>query len=346
MESKIQVIQENSDLDEEEARLALDLAEGDIEEALQMIDYVDKPFFTLQIKFETEGSNKVYGLINLVGNGKEGETLKLNVVTTYKRDLWNINVNANNKVFNQTIREVKEDSGTTYDLDVRNAFTDKLNSAQIFELFTNIKEECYPEVEGIIRDLLNPIFNKRVELEIGVSLLTKTQLNRKTTIGMSNDKKEKEEEEEKAETDETQLSIYLKSAPVISAVNGCKVKDLEVGDDILVRIVDKREVGRYLGDLISTERKGIAIGNITDIYFNEESGRYTIMLEFGPKIYGKLLAEGEIKIALVEELEEKIGNQGGSEDESNIKIELDIPWVLITLFVVLIIIVVFLLQFN
>lgn len=343
MDSKIQVIQENSDLDEKEAELALDLAEGDIEEALQMVDYVDKPFFALHIKFETEGSNKVYGLVNLVGNGKEGETLKLNVITTYKRELWSTRVDINNTVFDRTIEEVKEGSGTTYDKDIRNAFTDELNSAQLFELFTSVKEDCLPGIKGMIRDLLNPIFNKKIELEIGTELLTKTQLDQKTTVELNNNKEEEEKEEE--ETEKTQLSIYLKSAPVISAVNGCKVRELEIGDKILVRIIDEREVGRYLADLISTEEKGVAVGKIIDIHFNEQSDRYTLMLEFGPKIYGKLLVEGEIKIALIDELEERFG-QLEKQEETNIGFELDFPLGLILLFLLLVVVIILLLLYS
>ncbi|ADL12810.1 DUF4899 domain-containing protein [Acetohalobium arabaticum] len=329
MDSKIQVIQENSDLDETEAELALDLAEGDIEEALQMVDYVDKPFFALHIKFETEGSNKVYGLVNLIGNGKEGEILRLNVITTYKRELWSIGVDINNKVFDRTIEEVKEGSGTTYDKDIRNSFTDELNSAQLFELFTNVKEDCLPGIKGMIRDLLNPIFNKKIELEIGTGLLTKTQLARKTTVEFDDNKEDEEEE-----TENMQLSIYLKSVPVISAIKGCKVKELEIGDEILVRIIDEREVGRYLAELISTEEKGVAVGKITDIHFNEQSDRYTLMLEFGPKIYGKLLVKGEIKIALRDK-----------QEETNIGFELGFPIGLILLFLLLVIIIILLLLY-
>ncbi|KXS44566.1 MAG: hypothetical protein AWU54_709, partial [Candidatus Frackibacter sp. T328-2] len=76
MDSKSKVIQDNTSLDEEEAKLALDLAEGDLEQALQMVEYVEKSFFTLQMKFQTESSNKMYGLVSIIADGKNGDLLK------------------------------------------------------------------------------------------------------------------------------------------------------------------------------------------------------------------------------------------------------------------------------
>ncbi|MGM0471208.1 MAG: hypothetical protein ACQEQI_02860 [Bacillota bacterium] len=341
-DSKVTVIQKNSDLGAEEARLALDLADGDIKQALEMIDYVEKSFFTLQVKFETEGANKVYGLVSLIANGKEGKQLDLSVITTYDREVLETEVGINNKVFIETINEAKENSGTTYDSDVHEAFTEKLNSAKIFQIYSNIKDDHLLEIEGLIRDLLNPIFNKEIDLELGTKFMTKNQLERESVVNLDPEENDEKSAEESEEDEERKLSIYLKTAPVISAVDGVKVDRLSVGERILVRIVDRREIGRYLADLISTDAKGIAIGKITDIYLNDQSDRYTLTLEFGPKIYGKLLIEGEIKIALADEVDvEEV-----TRDSDNVKqLELEIPWPLVGLFIGLVIILIVLLQF-
>ncbi|KXS40162.1 MAG: hypothetical protein AWU54_2076, partial [Candidatus Frackibacter sp. T328-2] len=132
-----------------------------------------------------------------------------------------------------------------------------------------------------------------------------------------------------------------KCTPIISAVKGIRAGDLEVGDKLLVRIVDRREVGRYLADLISTEDQQIAIGVIDQIYFNEDSKRYTLMIEFGPNIYGKLLIDSEVKLALAHELNKNNNNQEAKE-LSTTMVQLDISRSLLFLFSILIILIIIL----
>ncbi|SDC38008.1 MULTISPECIES: hypothetical protein [unclassified Candidatus Frackibacter] len=333
MDSKSKVIQDNTSLDEEEAKLALDLAEGDLEQALQMVEYVEKSFFTLQIKFQTESSNKMYGLVSIIADGKNGDLLKLGVACSYHRD--DVGLGISNQAFNQTIEEIKSESNSSYDSNVQQAFHDNLNSADVFELFTKTKQEEIQETKFMVEDILNEIFDKRVEVMVESELMTKAQVQQLIEITYESDL------EETVQDEETELSIYLKCTPIISAVKGIRAGDLEVGDKLLVRIVDRREVGRYLADLISTEDQQIAIGVIDQIYFNEDSKRYTLMIEFGPNIYGKLLIDSEVKLALAHELNKNNNNQEAKE-LSTTMVQLDISRSLLFLFSILIILIIIL----
>ncbi|SJZ38303.1 DUF4899 domain-containing protein [Selenihalanaerobacter shriftii] len=338
MDSKLQVIQANSNLDEVEAKLALDLAEGDVNQALNMVEYVAKPFFTLQIKFQGEHSRKIYGLINFIADGKNGELLNLNVVTTYNREVLNIGIEVSNKAFNQTIEEIKEEGSNSYDTEIRQAFYNKLHSADIFELFTEVKKEKTRNVKAAIEEVLDGIFDKGIKVYVADNLMTKAQIQQLTELTIESNSRDEVEENEQ----ETGLSIYLKCAPIISAVHGTKVEDLQEGDEILVKIVDTREIGAYLANLISTNGKYISTGVITQIYFNEESKRYTLMVEFGPKIYGKLLIDGEVKLALAEELLEEQENDNKPEERLSLNVDSLGP--LLVLFLMLIILIIVLLQ--
>lgn len=348
MDSKIKVIQENSDLNEEEAELALDLAEGELDQALNMVEYVEKLFITLQIKFQKGGqTDKVYGLINLIANGKSGDLLHLNVITGYEREISEVKLEISNEAFNQTIDQLEEEHGTSYDGEIRQVFYDQLHSADIFKLFTMIKEDEIRCVEGEITEILNEVFSKQVQVDVEANLITKTQVEKNLDVSIK-EEKEDNKDEEKIESEETksELSIYLKSSAVISAVKGKRVEDLEIGDKILVKIVDKREIGRYLADLISTEKSQISTGIINQIYFNEDSERYTVMVEFGPKIYGKLLVDSEVKLALAKEVEKDKEATDEIEKESNFDfIDLKNFGPLFVLFLVLIILIIILLSF-
>lgn len=344
MNSKLKVIQENCDLDEEEAKLALDLADGNLEQALSMVEYVEKAFFTLQIKFKKPGhSNQVYGLINFIANGKAGELLNLNVVTTYSREVFDIGIEVSNKAFNQTIEEFKEEGSTSYDNEVRRNFYEKLHSADIFELFEMIKRDEIRFIEGEIADVLSEVFSKQVEVDVEANLVTKTQIGQLVNMTVESEEVSEEEEEK-----ESQLSIHLKCSPIISAVKGTRAEDLEVGDEILVRIVDRREIGRYLADLISTEASQITPGMIEDIHFNEGSNRYTFIIEFGPNIYGKLLIDSGVKLATAKDLKrEKKEKEQKTEirERANFQfMDLNLSMPLVILFLVLIILVIILLN--
>ncbi|MCK8823750.1 hypothetical protein [Fuchsiella alkaliacetigena] len=351
MDSKLKVIQNATNLNKEEASLALDLAEGDIEKALEMVDYVEMVFLVLQIKFQIKQSGgKVYGLISIIANGKQGDLLSLNIATAYNREVQETNIDISNEAFVQTIKQIRREQDSSYNLEIKKAFNNTLNSAKIFDLFANVKENELELVSNQLRQILGSVFESQVEVELNAEVITKAQAKQKTHLDLQIETEDIEEgatEEEQGEVAEEKeerdkLSIYLKCAPVISAIEGVKTENLEIGEEILVRIVDKREIGRYLADLICTEENQVARGVINDIYFNEDSGRYTVMLEFGPSIFGKVLAEGEVKLALAESLEVEENEE--EPEEENLKIELDLPWLLLAVLLVLIVIVVFLLN--
>jgi hypothetical protein len=341
MDSKLQVIQENTDLDEKEARLALDLANENIEEALNMVEYVEKPFFTLHIKFEKKGhSNPVYGLISLLCNGRNGDLLSLNVVATYDRDILDVGLDISNEAFEQTINQIKDESSSAYDDEIKQFFYNEIHSADIFELFTMTKEDEIRCIEVEIEDILNDIFNKAVEVNITANLLTKMQVEQ-TSAMIETDVEETEEDEET----KIGLSIYLKCAPIISAVKGTRAKDLEVGDQVLVRIIDKREIGSYLANLLSSGEDSITSGVVNQVHLNEKSNRYTIMIEFGPEIHGKLLVDSEVKLALAEDLQSNEKKEaGGKEKEIFQNKNLNLSPPILFLFVALLFLIVILVQ--
>jgi len=81
----------------------------------------------------------------------------------------------------------------------------------------------------------------------------------------------------------------------------------------MVKIVDEREIGEYLANLLGAKKNNVIIpipATIKDIKKQDETGNMMILVQFGPGIAGKMYVPANIKIEVpfAEELE-KIENE-------------------------------------
>ncbi|AGB41320.1 hypothetical protein Halha_1375 [Halobacteroides halobius DSM 5150] len=292
MDNKVEVIKETLGVENNEAKKALDLADQDLDKALEMVEFVDKSYVLIQGKLNYGGYNKNYALFNLILNGKEGEFIKTNSVVDTDNKLWETDLTVNNKVFTKTIDQFSSNlNKKKQHLALKKIFT----PAHIYQIFQLTKEDNIEERQFFFAEKLERYLEEAVELEIIAKLKTKVQLTRDHPDLFSNEKEDTKENTK--EEGQLGLDIKLKCRPFISPTKGKRPRDLHIEDKLVVEIIDNREIGRYFGKLLTSKSSDLVTGKITALNFNSAVGRYSITVQFGPRVYGKLVTGTEIKIA-------------------------------------------------
>lgn len=314
MDQKIGIIQQTAEINQNEAKQALKLAEGDLDKALQMVDYVSQSYMIIHGRASYGSYNKTYLLFSIVTNGKDGEILKSDLVTTSEDDLENINVDIDHKVFIKTLNDIgikskKSINSKESQLKFERLFT----AADIFELFTLLKADDLSKFKTIFKEKLENFLKEELNLEIFAKTLTKVKLrtyypqlfSEESNIQNNNSIKQN------AEQKDLGLDINLTCQPVISPSSGKRIEELLDGDEILVKISDSSEMGRYLASLLK-DSTGMIKGTIEDREFNQGTERYWVLIKFGPNIYGNLSVSPQIKISIPKKEEKSMENKEGT----------------------------------
>lgn len=110
---------------------------------------------------------------------------------------------------------------------------------------------------------------------------------------------EREEEKEEKEYVKELSLVILQTDIVLSPVKGIPVSELKDGDEVMVRIIDNRDIALYLNKLLGggseTERKPIR-ALIKEIGESQDTGALTFMVEFGPGIFGRAYSQRDLKV--------------------------------------------------
>jgi hypothetical protein len=86
-------------------------------------------------------------------------------------------------------------------------------------------------------------------------------------------------------------------------MSGHPVDDLEEGDQVMVKIIDNREIGKYLAKLLGTNlqdgKSPFIPASIKEIKRIQDPDSYRIISELGPGIYGEswVLPATKVKLA-------------------------------------------------
>ncbi len=291
-EDKVNILQDVLELEEEAAEKALELADGDVDKALEMGEFVDECYVIIHGKLSYGGYNKTYGLFYLIAEGKDGELLREDSVLNNNHDLKQIDLEVSNKAFAKTLADY------TPLEEIKLGLKKNLSPAEIFDLYKYTKNDRQEEVRALVEDKLEEELEAAIELTVYSELKTKPQLENM----YSNLFAEESEVEEESNTDSQQesnddlgLNVVLNCLPVVSPTQGKRSEELSLGNRLLVKIVDDSELGNYFRNLLSND-SGLTTGIIEEINLEPSLSSYKIKIRFGPDIYGEVVVGTEIKV--------------------------------------------------
>ncbi|WP_018248489.1 DUF4899 domain-containing protein [Orenia marismortui] len=304
MNEKIDIIKSTLGVNQNQAEKALNLANGDLDKAIDMIDYIIENHIVIHGKISYGKYNKTYILFSIIANGKKGEIIKVDLASTSKSSLYNINLDIDHKIFVKTLSEIDKRERKNINNDINFNPKRLFTAAEIFELFNIIQNGKEDKIKNIFKDKIEGLVKEAIDLDLYTSIMTKVKLENYYPDLFSEEENKDQDNSEQKEDNKLGLDVNLNCIPLISPSYGKKVTELDIGDKIVVEISDTSEIGRYLSNLLKTS-EGVTFGSIKKIDFIKETGRYSVLIEFGPSIYGNLIVSSELKIETPESNDKK-----------------------------------------
>ncbi|OCL27686.1 hypothetical protein U472_03800 [Orenia metallireducens] len=297
---------------------------------------LQEEYLFINCKFNYGGRIKNYGFINLVIDIKAKSLIKVSALLTSDRDIWDINLHIS--FFKDELDEFIEKSASTEDNELRLKIRDSLDVAGLIEAN---RDEA---VERILKETIENIMQEAVTLNLVIERVNKEELkvtypNLFTKTEDLDDKESKNYKNNNLDgttnNGKLNMDIKLRCNPVISPVKGKKVTELNLGDEIVVKVNDDRDVSKDIVEMLEKNEDGDIIGLIREINYNEELDRYNIVVQFRSSIFGELVVEPELKIKYNQAINEELEN--GKKEA----MELDQNMLIIGIFATIMIILIF-----
>ncbi|WP_018249243.1 hypothetical protein [Orenia marismortui] len=305
--------------------------EEQLEVDLQSSNNSKDNYLIILAKFSYGSRIKNYGFLNIVVDFEVQALTKVILLLGSNKDIWDINLNHN--LFRGEIDELNDDSNYRAD-DFKSKLKESLDIQNLIELATLEQTE---ELNGLVKENIEDIIQEQINLKMTTTYINQEELNNiypelKVVEEVDLNDVELDEESSNTSKEKLNLDIELKCTPVISAVKGKKIDDLDLGDEIFVKITDQREVSNSIADLLGDNQKELT-GKIVEVNFNQELDRYNVLVQFKPNIYGNLVVEPELKIKA-----NKVIENGLNTKDNNQEIKFDKDLIIISAIVLTIII--------
>ena len=269
---KIKALMDDTGCEQSEAETALKLAEGNFNKAISIVGAMLKYITAYKAKIIFQNDN-IFGLIHIITNNKNLDLLRFSVVMTFNPMVYEQNVEVDWFSFEKQIYSYRwvegviENYTNTIDKDLKEFVDSNLKSNKIL----NCKD---------MKLLLETYFaENNVQVEIVAEELTLRDFKKLPKYFPENIPKETISSE--------YSSVIDLEAVIFEDSLGKKVENLEVGDKVLAKIIDTRDIAHYIGHLIGAKKEQTMIPIPTEVQSIEEIGNeYIVCLKYSDLIFG------------------------------------------------------------
>lgn len=272
MQDKIRLLMEETDCEQGEAELALELAGNDLEQAIKTIGSLLRNIFALKGRFFFS-QKSLYGLVLVVINTRTREIYRLRTVVSYNPALYEHLPEMDWFTFEKRIFTYRLDEGSLPDF--TQPFEERLGR------FLHEHQDAFMPFD---KGAVNAAFEKFFEAEGGTITLSAEELNltqfRQLPGGAAPASNPAAAHEADAGT--VQLDVALEPDE-----NGREIGHLSEGDVIITRITDTRDIAHYLAHLVGAKKEGEMVPLPTSIKKIAVSGETAeVQVYFAPHIVG------------------------------------------------------------
>ncbi|GAB6099994.1 hypothetical protein JCM16358_18730 [Halanaerocella petrolearia] len=278
-----------------------------------------KEYFWTKGKFSYGGRNKTYGLINAVFNIENNQLLKLDLVITDEG--LDIGLEDDLSQFATIISDLKVGYRSRKR---KRDLIEKIENSKREDLLIAMTEDDTEGVNEVFKEEIEEIIQESIKLEVKIEPLTISQLEETypelfTEEVEEDSTSEDESEENTSGLEMSDTKLELKCSPIVSAVQGKRVTNIQVGEKLVVEVIDDRNIGQDIAELLQ-QQEGKVVGAVEGVMHNQELDRYQVMLKFKGNIYGKLVVGREVKLKTLSNNKNKVDQ---SQPESDISFDLD-----------------------
>lgn len=318
-----QILINNYGVTEEFANNLLLFTKNDVEGAIRILEAAERDVVVLKAKF-ISSKKMVYGAVVLFYNFQFNIPQYVFCAMSGDLNLSRIRIEADWRDFIQEITGFMEGKEAEFELASRieseilspenvpyitSAFIDKTTYDMV-----NLKRFMLNCLSKVLLD--NQIVFKLSSAELDVFKFNTFLSN--TKIGLKIIPKQGIKEV---------MMINLKIDPVLAPIGGTDIEKTFLGDEILVKIMDDRDIARYIADLIGgRDDSGIpkaVWGRVAHNQKSQETGNNMLNLQFGPGLFGSFAIGSKVRVQLKERdrqpdqhAQQTGNNQSGLDEES------------------------------
>ena len=287
MQENVRLLMEETDCDQGEAELALELAENDLERAIKTIGSILKQIFAIKGKFFLPSKN-LYGLFLIVLNTKTQSVLRFHTVVSYNPSLYENSAGMDWFAFEKLIFYYRLDSGSLPD------FTQEIE--QKLNGFIASNKELFSQTDAQkIQAILKGFFAAD---DVDISVVTE-ELNLAQFRQLPHSETETNKKVVSHEKDASAVRLQV---DIIQDSSGKDVSRLEEGEVILTKISDTRDIAHYLANLIGGRRDGamIPLPAAVKKVSMQSLNSYRVQVNYASGIVGEGLVEKGTLIKVIE----------------------------------------------
>jgi hypothetical protein len=298
MALEAEILENNYGLPADFAKRFVQFTKGDIEAAIRIIEASEKDMTVLKMKF-ISSKKMVNGAILLFYNFQTNSPEYIFAVVSGDSNLSRIKIeNGWKEVYAELEKYmIGADSDPEYasKIESRILYSENLSYISGFFLdkstvdLTNIKRFILSEISKVLLD--TGIILKLVSEEIDIFRF-RNFLN-STKMGLRVVSKNKMDWL-------TLLNIRIE--PILAPLGGIDIERTQLGDDVLVRIADNREIVPYIISFIDPSLfvENSLYGRLVHRTTSQGTENNMVIVEFGPGIYGKFIIGGKIRVQVRE----------------------------------------------
>ena len=287
MQENVRLLMEETDCDQGEAELALELAENDLEKAIKTIGSILKQIFAIKGKFFLPSKN-LYGLFLIILNTKTQSVLRFHTVVSYNPNLYENSASMEWYAFEKLIFYYRLDSGSLPDF--TQEIEQKLNGSisankELFQL-TDAQQ-----IQAILKGFFSPDV---VDMTVVTEELNLAQFRQLPHSETDTNKKVVSEDKDAS-------AVHLQ-VDIIQDTGGKDVSRLGEGEVILTKISDTRDIAHYLANLIGGRREGsmIPLPAVVKKVSAQSLDSFKVQVYYAPGIVGEGLIEKGTLVKVME----------------------------------------------
>ncbi len=296
MAVEFHILMNNYGISEEFAKRLLDFTRNDLEGAIQILESSEQDVYAVQMKF-LSSKKMAYGAILLFYNLQNHVPEFIYAAVSGDSRLSKLNIDL---PWNEYLAEMSGfmmQDGADFDTASRieNEILHPDNIKYIIQFFY---DKNNPDVVNFKRFILSHL--SKVMLDTAIVLKVQTSpidvFKYKNTLSQFKSGLKIVPKEGKDLT----MLINMHIEPVLAPIGGTDIDKMNIGDEILVKIADERDVVTYLGQLLDfVDDAGLnkaLYGKVVKHVHNAESQNHMVTLEFGPGIYGTFSVGQKVRV--------------------------------------------------
>ncbi len=266
----IKLLMEETGCEEQEATAALELAGGNIEQAIINIGVMLKYITAYKIKINLKHDN-IFGLVHIITNNKNLDLLRFSSIMSYTPIVYEQDCSIDWFSFEKAIYSYRLVDGAI------EKYTKNIDTSLKDFVSANLKQHSILTLNDMKTVLEEFFLDNDIQIKIVAQELTLRDFKKLPNYFP-------DIHFEASGNEDTTIDL---ETIILEDSEGKKIEDISVGDNVLAKIVDERDISHYLGHLIGAMKDNKMIPMMVSVQnIIKQEDHYDVYLKYADLIYG------------------------------------------------------------